>query len=475
MKHKRDYYHSVVQRFGNALSSLSERWVPDSLIIVWILTFITFALAIACGRPLNMTAAEWGWGIEKSVAAWGGGFWKLLDTGMQICIMLITGYVVALAPLTKRALERLSSMPSEDKPAQAVLLLSLFSMVTACIHWGLSLTASSMLAVLLVRKIPKVDYRLLIASAYLGLGCTWHAGLTGTAPLWANTPKNALIKLEVLGETDLIPQSQTIFTAFNIILVLVVIVAVTSLMYLLHPPQSRARHITTEQLNSQKSFEFPERSPDLSPSSRLVWWPGFNIAVVALGLAWLFNQGWRAMSVSQLFTFDNTNFIFLLLGIALHYRPIFFLKAVEEASRAVWGIILQFPFYAGIAGLFTSTNLGAALTYGFVNISSPQTFPLITFWYTGILNYFVPSGGSEWLITSPYLVPSAVKLGVPLNKLILAYSWGNMMTDMIQPFFAIPLLSVAKLEFREIMGYLLLVFLLYFIITTAAFLILPRF
>jgi short-chain fatty acids transporter len=163
-----------------------------------------------------------------------------------------------------------------------------------------------------------------------------------------------------------------------------------------------------------------------------------------------------------------------MLGIALNYRPIFFLNAVEEAGRAVWGIIIQFPFYAGIYGLFTSTNLGAAIAEGFVEISTFNSFPLITFWYTGVLNYFVPSGGAEWLVTSPYLVPTAEALKVPMGQLILAYAWGNMMTDIIQPFYAIPLLSVAKLKFRDIMGYLFLVFLLYFVITTAAFLIMPR-
>jgi len=464
------YDESKIQRLGNALTRLSERWMPDSLIIVWVLTFITFAVAIACGPPQSVKAADWGWGIEKSIGAWGSGFWTLLAPSMQICIMLITGYVIARAPVIKGALERLASQPSPDKPAQAVLLLSIFSMVTACIHWGLSLMGSSMLAAFLVRKNPKVDYRLLIASAYLGLGCTWHAGLTGTAPLWANTPDNPL-RPKII--PDLIPQSQTIFTAFNIILVLIIIATISSLMYRLHPPQARAKHITEDQLDTLESFEFPERPSERSLSNRLRWWPGFNIAVAALGFAWLFSHARGAENPFQLFTFNNINFIFLMLGIALHYRPIFFLTAVEEAGKAVWGIIIQFPFYAGIFGLFTFTNLGATVSAWFVSISSAQTFPLITLWYTGVLNYFVPSGASEWLITSPYLVPAAKHLGVPIERLILAYAWGNMLTDMIQPFFAIPLLSVAKLEFREIVGYLLLVFLIYFVITTAAFLILP--
>ena len=434
--------------------------MPEALIIVWFLTFVTLVLALTVGEASP----------GKAVQAWNQGFWELLKPSMQICVMLITGYVVARAPILQKAWELLSRLPSPDKPAQAILLLSVFSMVTACIHWGLSLMGSSMLAVFLARRIPTVNYRLLVASAYLGLGCTWHAGLTGTAPLWANTPDNPVQKIV----PELIPQSQTIFTAFNIVLLLIVIVAVAVLMYKLHPRGAAAHQPNAEQREAYNAFAKPEKPRDGSFSSRLLWWPGFNVAVVIMGVLALYYQARGAANISALFTFDNTNFIFLILGIGLQFRPLFFVKAVEEAGRAVWAIIIQFPFYAGIFGLLSHTGLGESLTRFFVAIGSAASFPLITYWYSGVLNYFVPSGASEWLITSPYLVPAARNLGVPMPRLILAYSWGNMMTDMIQPFFALPMLAVAKLQFREIAGYLMLVFVLYFIITSAAFFIWPR-
>lgn len=432
------------------------------MIIVWILTFVTFSLAIIWAK-----ATFW-----VTVDAWGKGLWELLGTSMQICLMLIGGYVVASCSLCRKVLHRLASLPSPERPATAVLMVSLFAMTSACVHWGLSLMASAMLATLVAARVPKADFRLLVASAYLGLGCTWHAGLTGTAPLWANTPNNPLMKQKVL--TDLIPQSRTIFTGFNLVLLLAVILAVTALMYLLQPRVSEANSRLTAPAEQDSQFSYPEKPAEWAASTRMLWSPVFNFLVVGLGTVWLYRQALQAANLSQLFTFDNTNFVFLMLGVALQYRPVFFLKAVEEAAKAVWGIIIQFPFYAGIFGIFNYTSLGTSVASAFATVSSPKTFPLITYWYTGIVNYFVPSGGSEWLITAPYLVPAAAKIGVPTNQLILAYSWGNMMTDMIQPFFAIPLLSVAKLQFREIMGYLLLVFLLYFVITSTAFWLLPR-
>ncbi len=161
-----------------------------------------------------------------------------------------------------------------------------------------------------------------------------------------------------------------------------------------------------------------------------------------------------------------------MAGILLHWHPRYFLKAAEEAGKAVWGIVIQFPFYAGIFGLFKFTALATVFVKTFVAISSPKTYLLFIYWYAGLLNYLIPSGGSEWAVTAPYLIPAAKQLGVDLWKTVITYAWGDMLTDMIQPFWAIAMLTVAKLEFKEIMGWLLIVFFVYFIITSAAFLIL---
>jgi len=139
----------------------------------------------------------------------------------------------------------------------------------------------------------------------------------------------------------------------------------------------------------------------------------------------------------------------------------------------VWAIIIQFPFYAGIFGLFKYTALSSVFVKAFVAVSTPGTYLLFVYWYAGLLNYLVPSGGSEWAITAPYLLPAAGQLGIESWKTVIAYAWGDMMTDMIQPFWAIAMLAVAKLEFREIMGWLLIVFFIFFVLTSIAFLLLP--
>jgi short-chain fatty acids transporter len=224
-----------------------------------------------------------------------------------------------------------------------------------------------------------------------------------------------------------------------------------------------------------KLYESPPKPAEFKTfSSWANWWWGWNLIIAIGGFGWL---GWKVgqVGVYKTINLDNINLFFLMLGVLFHWRPWSFLKATEDAGKAVWGIIIQFPFYAGIFGLFKFTALATVFTKAFVTVSSGNTFLLFEYWYAGLLNYLIPSGGSEWAVTAPYLLPAAKELGVAANKAVVTYAWGDMMTDMIQPFWAIAMLAVAKLEFREIMGWLLLVFFVYFVITSVAFILWPFF
>ncbi|MBI4965901.1 MAG: short-chain fatty acid transporter [Desulfomonile tiedjei] len=450
-----------LKNWGDGLTRWSERWIPDALVIVWILSMIAFVLALIWG---NTTP-------KGAVIAWGKGFWALLEFGMQMCLIMITGYIVACTPPVRRVMDGLAGLPNSDKPWQAIMAMALFSMSTAWVQWGLSLIASAMFALFLIRRNPKTDYRLLVASAYLGLGCTWHSGLSGSATLLVNTPNNFLIQGKYLDGT--IPTTETIFSPFNLILTLIVIVVVTVLMCLMHPSEEKTYKVKPELLDQLKLYVAPERpTGKLDFSDWLNWWPGCNIIIAGAGLLWL---GWEvaAKGFANCVNLNNINLFFLMLGVLLHWRPWAFLKAAEDAGKATWGVIIQFPFYAGIFGLFKFTALADVIAQFFVAISTPSTFLLIIYWYSGIENYFVPSGGSKWAITAPFILPAAKQLGVSIPKTVLTYAWGDMLTDMIQPFWAIAMLAIAKLEFREIMGWLMLVFFAYFIITSVAFLIYP--
>ncbi len=449
--------------WGDALTRWTERWIPDSLVIVIILSIVAYIFALIWGFKPEVGIGSRAY---QSVQAWGKGFWVLLEFAMQMCLIMMTGYILACSPPVRRLMDGLSGWSNPDKPWQAIVIMSLFSMILAWLNWGLSLIGSAMLALFIVRRNPKVDYRLLVAAAYLGLGCTWHSGLSGSAPLLVATPDNFLIKSKLLDAV--IPVSNTIFHPFNIILTIIIVVVVTILMGLMHPRPEKAFTVTSEMMEKLKLYEPPPKPEKFeSPSDWMNWWPGFNIIIFIGGLIWLI---WHFSTKGLELTLNVVNFAMLMLGILFHWRPWSFLKATEDAGKAVWGIVIQFPFYAGIFGLFRFTLLSEAFTKAFVAISTPQTYPLIIYWYGGLLNYLIPSGGGEWTVVSPYIIPAAKQLGVGMGTTVVTFAWSDMMTDMIQPFWAIAMLAVAKLNFRDIMGWLLMVFFVYFIITSLAFL-----
>lgn len=449
--------------WGDALTRWTERWIPDALVIVIILSIVAYILALIWGFKPEIGLGDRAY---QSVQAWGKGFWELLAFAMQMCLIMMTGYILACSPPVRWLMNGISGWANPEKPWQAILIMSLFSMIMAWLNWGLSLIASAMLALFIVRRNPKVDYRLLVAAAYLGLGCTWHAGLSGSATLLVATPDNFLIKGKFLDAT--IPVANTIFHPFNIILTLIIVVVVTILMALMHPRPGKAFVVKPELMDQLKLYVAPPKPSKWgSPSDWMNWWPGFNIIVFIGGLIWLI---WHFSTKGVDLNLNVVNFAMLMLGVLFHWRPWSFLKATEDAGKAVWGIVIQFPFYAGILGLFKFTLLSTVFTKAFVAISNPQTFPLFVYWYGGILNYLVPSGGGEWAVVAPYVVPAAKELGIGMGTTVVTFAWADMMTDMIQPFWAIAMLAVAKLHFRDIMGWLLMVFIVYFVITSLAFL-----
>ncbi len=462
-----------LKNWGAGLTNWTEKWIPDSLVIVWILSIIAFLLALIWGFDSKI---DFGGRLFGGIEAWGKGFFVYLKFAMQMCLIMMTGYILALSPPVRRLLDGLAGLPDKDKPSQAIVVMALFSTLSAWLSWGLSIIGSAILALFIVRRNPKVDYRLLVASAYLGLGCTWHSGLTGSATLMMASPGNALVKSATAEGwiTGPISTGTTIFHPFNLILTVIVIAVVTFLVAKMHPSPENTYVVAPELMDKLNIYEPPKHETTKSPSDWMNWWPGFNIIIVVGGAIALYSYI-KGKPAGNWLTLNNIIYFFLMLGVLFHWRPWSFLKATEEAGKAVWGIVIQFPFYAGIYGIIKFTLLSQVFTGWFVAISASSTFLLFAYWYGGLLNYLVPSGGGEWLMTAPYLLPAAKELGVAANKVVIAYAWGDMMTDMIQPFWAIAMLAVAKLNFRDIMGYLMVIFLVYFVITSIAFLLLPIF
>jgi short-chain fatty acids transporter len=443
----------VLARLADALARASARFVPDAFSIAALLTLLTCVLGLTAGHAAPAQVAR----------AWGDSVWALLPFSMQIAVVIFAGYMLAVSPVMRRLLDLLARVPRT--PRQAVGWTAFLSMALCWLNWGAGLVASAVLVRIIARRHPAADYRLLVAVAYLGLGTTWHGGPSGSVPLLLATPGSFMIKDGLIPAT--IPLSQTIFTPGNLALMALVTAGLTLFAILLHP-RGKTVAVDAVALEALDGFSAPARPSSPTPAERLMHGPWLNGAIGLLGVSYLALQ---AAGGRFTLTLDTVNLIVLSLALLLHPSPASLMAAAEQAARPLHGVVLQFPLYAGIYGIIKDTALASAIATAFLALATPRTFPFVVFCYSAVLNYWVPSGGAKWAMEAAYLVQAANALAVPLPRVAMAYAYGDMATNLIQPFWAIPLLGVARLEFREILGYEALVFALYTLLVSVFLLV----
>jgi len=380
----------------------------------------------------------------------------------QFSFSIVVAYACAAAPVVSRALNWLGSRTNPEKPWQAVLFMTIFSCLTGWINWAVTIVMSAMFAPFLAKHNPKTDYRLIVASAYVGIATMWHAGLSGSAPLIVATPDNFLIKSKVL--TEVISIDHTIFTSFNLLLIFISVSVVALVFTLLTPRAEQAFTLKKEELEALTVSVKVERPTKMTVSQIINWWPGWNLVFGTACLVYIV-LSFKASGLGA-WTIDMYNWVFLTLALFLTWRPIVFLDACKQGVMGAWGILVQFPLYGGIFGLVSYTNLGHFLTNVFTSVANEKTFLPIIYWYSGILSYFVPSGGSKWAIEAPYLIPAAKTLNISPAITTLVYGWGDMLTHLLQPFWAIPLLAITKTSFGQIAGFCAVLFFIYSIVIT---------
>lgn len=458
-----DSQAGLVARAALALTAWTERWIPDAFIFALLATVLVFVAAVIWTptSPLQV------------IDAWGNGFWDLTTFTLQMALIIITGHVMATSAPMGRAIRAIASWPST--PRGAVALVAFFAMFTSWFNWGFSLIFSAVLAKELARRIEGVDYRALAASSMLGLGSIWAQGLSGSAALQMATPGalqpqiRDIVAAGGLVPGGLIPFRHTIFLWQSFASVAIEIAVVTIVMWLATPPAAKAR--TARMLGIELGTgELGAPSPkprvlDLrqgyggqaSPGQWLEHSPLLNLLTVALGAIYLVRYFNRAPEPLNAITLNTINLAFLIIGILLHRTPARLMHAVQGAVPPVWGVILQFPFYAGIAAIITTTHLNERLANAFVSISSPQTFPAIVAIYSAVLGVFVPSGGSKWVIEAPYVIAAAHELKVHLGWVVASYDLGEALANLLQPFWMLPTLGMFGLRARDVMGYTFIV------------------
>ena len=459
-----------VQKLGEVIADRVERWMPSPFLFAILLTYVAAGAAFFSE----------GSGMTEIADSWYGGFWALLQFAMQMVLILVTANVVAYHPRVKGLILSLVRLPKNG--GQAAVLVGVGSMLTAWISWGLGLIFGAILAREMGRYAARngmpVHYPLLAVAGYMGISLTWGWGLSSSAGLLQATEGNTLMELGFVDRV--VPSTEWVFHPYPLLLTTLALIYGSIMLYLLSPPKANCRpighYVDVPKQNQEMgaspqadSVERGETDPvgqdgteasvaepalaDRIDNSRIL---GGVLALtgVIVFLSAFFTQGLGALDL------NNFNFGFLMIGILLYASPAKYLREFYDSVQGSAGVILLFPFYAGIIGIMTGTGLIDSMTESLLSIATPDTFA-VTAWLTaGVLNVFVPSAGGEWVIIGGPMMMAGAELGIPHGQTIAAYSVGDAHTNLLNPFWAIPLLAITGLRARDMFGYAITMMLL---------------
>ncbi len=441
----------MLARLGQRISAVFRASAPDPFVIAVLLTVVTFVLVLALtdAGPFDIIDS---WSADTGV-------WAFLGFSMQMCLILVTGHALASSPPVAAVLKRLANIPKTG--AQAAFLIAFVAAALGVLNWGLGLIGGAILARDVGRALEargvRAHYPLLAASGYLGL-LTWHGGFSGTAPLKVTTERELR---DVLGQTaDLVqpmPLTETILSPMNLVVTGGLLLLAPLVMALLTPKREDQMEPASHFISARESAPHAERQerapflPNLLENTPIV---SFLLAAMIGVWAWRYYlPSDLAQSGVRNLTPNTVNLTMLMLGLVLHGTPRRYIQAVEDAVRGCAGIILQFPLYAGIMGMMHASGLTAMFAERLAAGANETTLPIFTFFSAGVVNLFIPSGGGQWGVQGPIAIQAALDAGVAPAKMVMAVAYGDQLTNMLQPFWALPLLAVTGVKARDIVGY----------------------
>lgn len=428
----------MMKRLTRGATKIIEKYLPDAYLFAIILSVVTFGLS------MGLTGSS----AYEVLMAWGGGIWGLLPFTAQMATILVFGYAFAKTPFIEKLLIRIATVVKT--PTQAYIVTSIVGAIFSWLVWPAGLICGAFVAIELAKRVKGIHFPLLVASAYSGF-LVFQMGLTGTH-LILNTP--GTWSEELIG---LIPSSETFLTSSNLTLSVVLgLIVIPILMSKMAPDEDEVVELDVDSI--------PEQAPqaekiNLKGLPFNDWVENNYIFNLILGigltvyLVFFFRDGGTL-------TIDSTNMIFLAAGVLLTPTPIQYVKRCIEGASTAGGVIMQFPLYAGIQGMMVTTGLASIMAMWFVEISGPRTLPLFSFFSAGLANMFVPSGGSQWHVQGPIVLEAAQNMGASVPRTAMAIFYGDNWTNLIQPFWALPVLAIANMKAKDIMGYLVPAFII---------------
>ena len=462
----------TIRQIGERFADFALEYIPDPYVFAIVLTAVAFLGALGVGT-----------GPVAAVDAWSSGVWVFLTFMTQFAVILMTGDAIAKYPLpTGEQSSGLERLVPESR-FHATAFVSFVAMLGALISWGLGLIVGAVMARQVGYQARKHDvklhYPLLAAAGYTGL-MIWHSGLTSSSALLMASP-GSLPESFLEFTPEGLPISATIGSLTNVVTVALLLVVIPPVLAVLQPEQENVTELPEaayQKMTPETASAGPGGDPGAAATDggvaavdeRRTFADRLNhsaiLTVLILGFpAYFFIDAWilSGEGLSAL-TLNSINAFFLFLAILLWRTPANIVEQMEESAENIAGIIFQFPFYAGISGLLTGTALAEVISNVFASFATPLTWPVIGMMSAGIMNIFVPSGGGQWVAQGPILMSTTEQLGMPLRTAVLIEMMGDQLTNMVQPFWAIPLLALTDLRARDIIGYTMVAMLVGFAI-----------
>ncbi len=438
----------MIKRVSNFFVNLVQNYLPQPFILAILLTLIVavMAIVVAGETPTNV------------LDHWGVGLWELHAFTMQMILLLIFGYALAMSGPGDRVIKKLCSLPKTK--TQAIMLTNIIAFLCAYLNWGFGLIAGALIAKNMAKLHygKKIHFPLIVAAAYSG---NIVRGPSTSIPLVIATPDHFLE--DAIG---IIPVTETLYTPWNLAITIILLVSIPLLYAKLVPKDEDTLEVHPDQIADDAPKGSIKNKKDMVIAERLENASILNYILGTAGVLYLIM--WFATQGFDL-DLNIVILVFLALGLLAHNTPIKYVEAIQNSMRTSAGVALQFPVYAGIMGIMEYSGLAEMITHFFISISTPDTFNMFSFWSAGILNVFVPSGGGQWAIQGPIMLPAAEALDVDPARTAMAIAWGDSWTNQIQPFWALPLLAIANLSIRDIMGYCAMVLIMAGVIMSIAF------
>jgi len=441
----------MLWRFSKKFQFAADKVIPNSFVFCLVLTFIVYILG------LFLTDAG---GVDL-VDYWYDGLWSMIQFAFQMTILVVVCSAAAKSPFVERILSKVSRIPKT--PAAAYAFLIIISTLAGWINWAFGMILAPILSMYLSKNVRKCHFPLMVVVGY--------ACMIGVQPVCPSASAVALLASPdhfMIDQIGVLPVTATAFNPVGLSMVAILILLTLFVAVNFKVPENEVVEYTGDIDFNCGETEKPVKEQtvaDRMNNSRIMMLI-IGVASLVYIIQHFYTQGFKL-------NFNLVIFIFLTLNFFLYQTPLKFTDAIRDNMALAAPVMIQFPFYGGIMGMMSSSGLTMVVANALIAVATEKTIYWFSYLSASIVNLFVPSQGGQWIVQGPILVEAAKPFHADLPTVVSAFMYGDEATNLIQPLYIIPALSLVNMKLKQAWGLMAFTWFLWFIATTIGFLVLP--